>query len=186
MRCGKNYWHAVAFTFCATFKRVINRPKTDPQTFFSQIYSSMDKLLSFQEKKLLICSLFWKGVQGKRRTNNPRFYFTDTRKQLWNCCNIYESTESITSLLKTITDPLKEIKMVKTDPKKVPSQILFSLVPLGTIAKLFTKKKFPLHNPFKMFLPPPQGEPSKNNFWTFLVIISAKNESYFWTAPLTP
>ena len=28
MRCGKNYWPAVAFTFCATFKRVINRPKT--------------------------------------------------------------------------------------------------------------------------------------------------------------
>ena len=56
---------------------------------------------------------------------------------------------SITSPLKTITDPLKEIKMVKTDPKKVPSQIFFLLVPLGTIAQLFTKKKIPLHNPFK-------------------------------------
>ena len=55
-----------------------------------------------------------------------------------------------TSPLKTITDPLKEIKMVKTDPKKVPSQIFFLIVPLGTIAQLFTKKKFPLHNPFNI------------------------------------
>jgi hypothetical protein len=56
---------------------------------------------------------------------------------------------SITSPLKTINEPLKEIKMVKTDPKKVQSQIFFLLVPLGTIAQLFTKKKnFPLHNPF--------------------------------------
>ena len=65
---------------------------------------------------------------------------------------MYESTVSITSPMKTITDPLKEIKMVKRDPKKVPSQIFFLLVPLGTIAQLFTtKKKFPLHNPFKDF-----------------------------------
>ena len=28
----------------------------------------------------------------------------------------------------------------KTDPKKVPSQIFFLLVPLGKIAQLFTKK----------------------------------------------
>ena len=55
---------------------------------------------------------------------NPRFYFTETQKQLWNCCNIYESAVSITSSLKTITNPLKEIKMVKEDP----------------IAQLFTKK----------------------------------------------
>ena len=40
-------------------------------------------------------------------------------------------------------------KMVKTDPKKVPSQIFFLLVPRCTIAQLFTKKNFPLHNPFK-------------------------------------
>ena len=33
---------------------------------------------------------------------------------------------------------LKEIKMVKRDPKKVPSQISFLLVSLGTIAQLFT------------------------------------------------
>ena len=42
--------------------------------------------------------------------------------------------------LSLITDPPKEIKMAKTDPKKVPSQIFFLLVPLGTIAQLFTKK----------------------------------------------
>ena len=54
--------------------------------------------------------------------------------------------------LKTITDPLEEIKMVKTDPKKVPSQIFCLLFPLGTIAQLFTKKKFLIHNPFKYFI----------------------------------
>ena len=43
--------HGGVFTFCATFKRAINRPKIDPQIFFSQIYSSMDKLLLFQEEK---------------------------------------------------------------------------------------------------------------------------------------
>ena len=70
---------------------------------------------------------------------------------MWNCFNIYESAVSITSLLKTITDPLKAIKMVKTDPKD-PSQIFFLLVPLGTIAQLFTKTNFPLHNPFKVVI----------------------------------
>ena len=52
--------------------------------------------------------------------------------------------------LKTVTDPLKEIKMVKTDLKKVPTQIFFLLIPLGTIAQLFTKTIFPFHNPFKL------------------------------------
>ena len=56
---------------------------------------------------------------------------------------VYESAVSINSPLKTITDLLKEIKMGKTDLKKVPSQIFFLLVPLGTIAQLFMKKKFP-------------------------------------------
>ena len=114
----------------------------------------MDKLLSFQEKKI---TNFFSIVQGSARECkgkdvkiiiNPRFYFTDTRKQLWNCCNIYNSAVSITSLLKTITDPLKEIKMVKTDPKQVPNQIFFLLFHLGIIAKLFMKFFFPLYNPF--------------------------------------
>jgi len=52
------------------------------------------------------------------------------------------------SPLKTIIETLKEIKMVKTDPKKVPRQIFFLLVPLGTIAQLFTKKKFPTSKSF--------------------------------------
>ena len=55
----------------------------------------------------------------------------------------------ITSPLKTITDPLKEIKMVKTDPKKVSSQIFFLHVPLGTIAQLFTTKKIPTSQSLK-------------------------------------
>ena len=121
----------MAFTFCATFKRAINKPKTDLRLFF---FSNLSINVSFQEKKFII---------------NPRFYFTDTRKQLWN---IYESAVSITSPLKTITDPLKEIKMVKTYPIKVPSQIFFLLVLLGTIAQLFMKKKFPLHNTFDIRL----------------------------------
>ena len=44
---------------------------------------------------------------------------------------------STTSPLKTITYPLIEIKMVKTDPKRVPIPIFFLLVPLGTIGQLF-------------------------------------------------
>jgi len=51
--------------------------------------------------------------------------------------------------LKTIPDQLKEIEMVKTDPKKVPSQIFFLLVPLGTTAVFLRKQNFPLHSPFK-------------------------------------
>ena len=107
MRCGKNYWPAVAFTFWATFRRAINRPKNWPPTiFFSRIHSSMDKLLSFQETKItnffLYCARECKGKEAKIIIN-PQFYFTDTRKQLWNCCNIYESAVSITSPLKTIT-----------------------------------------------------------------------------------
>ena len=99
----------VVFTFCASFKRAINRPKTDPRQFFFFSY------------------LFINGQA-----------FIETYKLL-----------SIISPLKTITDPLKDTKMVKTDPKKVPSKIFFLLVPLGAIAQLLTKKNFPLHNPFK-------------------------------------
>ena len=108
--------------------------KLPPTIFFLEIIHQWTSFYHFRKKRLLI---------------NPRFYFTDTRKQLWNCCNIFESAVSITSPLKTITDPLKEIKMVKTDPKKVPSQIFFLLVPLGTFAQLFMKKNFQLHNPLK-------------------------------------
>ena len=53
---------------------------------------------------------------------------------------IHISAVLITSPPKTITDPLKELKMVKTDPK---SQISFLLVPPGTIAQLLMKKKLP-------------------------------------------
>ena len=57
---------------------------------------------------------------------------------------------SINSPLKTSTDPLKEIKMVKTDTKKVQSQIFFLLLPLVQLPNFLWKKKFPLHNPFKV------------------------------------
>jgi len=48
---------------------------------------------------------------------------------------------SITRPLKTMTDPLKEIKIIITDPKRF--QAKFLLVLKGTIAQLFTKKKIP-------------------------------------------
>ena len=62
----------------------------------------MDKLLSFQGKKI---TNFFFIVQGSAREK--------TYKLL--------SIRGFTSPLKSITDPLKEIKMVKTDLKKVPS-----------------------------------------------------------------
>ena len=136
MKCGKNDWPAVVFTFCATFKRAIHRPKITSDYFFlSNLFINGQAFIISGEKN----TNFFSIVQGSAREKtykiiiNPRFYFTDTQKQLWNCCNIYESAVSITS-------PLKDIKMVKTDPKKVPSQVFFLLVPLGTIAQLFTKQ----------------------------------------------
>ena len=122
-------------TFCAT--------KNWPATiFFSRIYSSMDKLLSFQKK----ITNFFSIVQGSAREKTQQLLsirgFTLMIRE-----NNYETAVTymnpITSPLKTITDPLKEIKWSKQTQKKVPSQIFFLLVPLGTIAQLFTKKKFP-------------------------------------------
>ena len=50
--------------FTRVSKGAKNSPKIDPQLFFYRIYSSMNKLLSFQ-----IFSLLCKGVQGKRHKN---------------------------------------------------------------------------------------------------------------------
>ena len=107
MRCGKNYWPAVAFTFYATFKRAINRPKSDPRLFFFSNSFINGPAFIISGKKLIIFFHCARECKGKniQIIINPRFYFTDTRKQLWNCCNIYESAVSITSPLKTITDP---------------------------------------------------------------------------------
>ena len=76
----------------------------------------MDKLLSFQEKNVLLFSLLCKGVQEKRRKllairgftllireNNYEHMYMNPRLQLLVCCKI--------------THLLKEIKMVKNDPK---------------------------------------------------------------------
>ena len=99
------------------------KTKNWPRTIFSpQIYSSMDKLLSFQEKKI---TNFFSIVRGKRRKNyyQSAVLFTDTQNNYETTLTyVYESAVSITSPPKTITGPLKEIKMIKTDPKKVPSQ----------------------------------------------------------------
>ena len=68
----KNYWPArggvyILRDFQGGHKKTKNWPAT---ILFSRIYSSIDKLLSFQvKKKLLIFSLLCKGVQGKRRKN---------------------------------------------------------------------------------------------------------------------
>ena len=145
LRSENNYWEAgpwpaVASTFCATFKGARNRPKTDPRLFFFSKLFINGQAFIISGKKIWIFSLLYfcaRECKGKvvKIIINQRFNFTDTWKQLWNCCNIYESAMSITSRLKTVSDPLKEIKIVKTDPKKVPSQILFLLFPLGSIAQ---------------------------------------------------
>ena len=102
---------AVAFTFCATFIRAINRPKNDPRLFFFlNLFINGQAFIISGEKELLIFSILCKGVQGKR---HKKYYqsavllYWKLRKQLWNCYSIYESAVSITSPLKTITDPLK-------------------------------------------------------------------------------
>ena len=115
--------------------------KWPPTIFFSNLLHQWTSFYHFRKKnkkKILYCARECKG-KDVQIIINLRYYFTDTRKKLWNCCNIYESAVSITCPLKTIADPLKEIKMVKTDPKKVPSQIFFLIVPLGTF---YEKKMF--------------------------------------------
>jgi len=127
LRCGKHYWPAVAFTFCVTFKRAINRPKTDPQLFFFSNFFINGQAYIISGTKIINFFSIGKGVQGIIIFINPCFNFTDTEKQLWNCYNIYESAVTITSPLKTITDPQKEIKMAKTDAKKVPVPVFLLL-----------------------------------------------------------
>ena len=57
----------MAFTFCANFKRGLNIPKIYPQLFFLQSYSSMEIIYHhFRKEKIMIFSLLWKGVQGKK------------------------------------------------------------------------------------------------------------------------
>ena len=127
-----------------------NRLKTSPKPKICFcFYHSRKKKYSF----FLYCARECK-VKDIQIIINPRFYFTDTRKQLWICCNIYESVVSITSPLKTTTDPLKEIKTVKTDPKKVPSQISFCLflkVQLPNFLCFFFHFTIPLNIPSKSF-----------------------------------
>ena len=50
--------------------------------------------------------------------------------------DIYKSAVAITSPLETITDPLKEIKMVKTQ-KRFQTKKFILLIHLGTLIKLF-------------------------------------------------
>ena len=162
----KNYWPARP---CATFKRVINKPKTDPPTiFFLEFIPQWTSFFHFRKK----ITTFFSIVQGTAREKTQKllsirgftllirennyetaltyrpFHKTLLRSSAfckWISVRFYETgciwirgAVSITSPLMAITDPLKEIKMVK----KVPSQIFFLLVPLGTIAQLFTKTKF--------------------------------------------
>ena len=71
LRCTNNYWPAVAFTFCATFKRAINRPKNYPQIFFfSNLFINEQAFIISGRKKLRIISLLCKRVLGKRRKNH--------------------------------------------------------------------------------------------------------------------
>ena len=133
----------MAFTLCATFKRAIDRIKIDHQFFFlSQIYSSVDKLLSFQWKKTT--NLF-SIVQGRTRGKTSKLlsipgFTLLIRENNYDCCNIYESAVSITSPLRTITGPLKEKKWSKRTQKRFQAKKNVLLVYLGTIAQLYTKK----------------------------------------------
>ena len=52
----------------------------------------------------------------------------------------------------SITDPRKKIKMLQTDPKKVPSQKYIFACSSRYNNLTFYEKKFPLHNPFKSAL----------------------------------
>ena len=79
--------------------------------FFSNLFINGQAFI-ISKKKILYCARECKR-KDIQIIINPQFYFTDMRKQLWNCFNIYESAVSITSPLKTITDPLKEIKWSK-------------------------------------------------------------------------
>ena len=56
---------------------------------------------------------------------NPLLTFNDTRKKIWIRGDDYEIAVAITNPLKTITGPLKKIKMLKIDLRKVPSQKKF-------------------------------------------------------------
>ena len=79
----------------------------------------MDNLLSFQEKN----TNFFSIVQGSAREKTYKLLSIRGFTLLIRANNnetavTYESAVSITSPLKTITDPLNQIKMLKTDFKK--------------------------------------------------------------------
>ena len=154
LRCRKNYWPAVVFTFCATFKRAKNKPKTEPPTISSRIYSSMDKLLSFQGKKLTNFFFhFARECKGKdvQLIINPRFYFTDTWKQLWNCCNVLVYMNPRCHLLVRWGQLLIRWKKWngQNRPKKCSKPNFLFARSSRYNCQTFYEKNFPLHNPFK-------------------------------------
>jgi len=65
----------------------INRPKIDPQLFFYSRIITGQAVIILGKKKILY---FGRECKGKyiKIISNLRFYYTDTRKQLYNCCNI--------------------------------------------------------------------------------------------------
>ena len=65
MRCGKNYWPAGAFIFCAISKlRAINRPKSDPRLFFFSDLFINGQAFIISGKKI---TNFFSIVQGSAR-----------------------------------------------------------------------------------------------------------------------
>ena len=116
--------------------------KTDPRLFFFLEFIHQWKSFNhFRKIKLHFFSLLCKG-KDLQIIINPRFYFTDTRKQLLNYCNIYESAVSITSPLKAITDPLKEINWSKQTKKGCKPKFLFARSSRYN-CPTFCEKKFP-------------------------------------------
>ena len=69
MRCG-NYWLAVAFTFCATFKRAIKRPNSDPRLFFfSNLFINWQAFIISGKKN----TNFFSIVQGSAREKTHKW-----------------------------------------------------------------------------------------------------------------
>ena len=91
MSCDKNYWPPLPFTFCATFIKGINRLKVDPPPQKKKIL----KCFHFWKKKissfLLFCARGARECKGKdvKNISNPRFYFTDTWKNIESAVTLY-------------------------------------------------------------------------------------------------
>ena len=102
-RCGKNYWPAVAFTFCATFKRAINRPKSDPRLFFLSNFFINGQAYNISGKKIQIFRYCARECQGKDVQiiiNNTLLICDNNYETMYNCPTSYEKNSFTIPLMK--------------------------------------------------------------------------------------